>query len=560
MSPQPTLRVVKVRAHSPERPLFGPAPGVPLTDLEHEALARFNRGREQAGRPLASMDPRLGDVARAYAQLLVQGGPELAAAAVEPLLDWAGLIDVYPTFHARESPMGGDAPFLLHLEGLGRARAVLEEQEEEPGKEVLGFGRCIGGESWTHVAVVLRRMVEIEPISRVQPPGAGIRLRGRLAPGLHGIEAFVLRTPGRVEPAGIELRPGKGFELRWDMPSEPGRLLVELTGQTARGPRVLARFSLLAVDPGAPEQVLAGHEQDGGAPLCDPLLLLGSGIDETEEGREPFLQILLPPEGDHLLDAPAASRRFLDLVNLARGLHLAPALQEGRLASAVARQHARDMAGEGFTGHLSVSSGDPGERFRQAGLALSILGECLARDRSITLAYLALMRSLSHRSLLLDSRFLTAGVGVEVLDQGSHREYLVTCDLLRPLEHPSPGDGAAELVREISMLRARRGAPPLMPHPVARSTAHALAIALADPAWRDGSRVSMLLDQEMQRADWGDYGVLIRGLLDPLSIASEEEALDPRWTHLGVAIRELHEQPTIPVIIVVVVLGSALPD
>lgn len=520
----PSFRRLEIDPRSPARDTYCSVRRPPATALEREALLRFNQGRIRADLPPAVLDPLLGEVAEAYARLLAHQGAEAAACGVEALFDWVGLVDVYPTFTARSSTCGGDGGFLALLEDLGQRGAGRAEEDQEPGEEVIGIGRNAEPGGWVHVLSVLRRMVWLDPFPRQLEAGSKVRLTGRLSRGVEGLQAFTLCEGGLVQPIACRVGEERRFVLDWEMPLRPGWVMVELVGTTMHGPRVLARFSV------------------------------------TTDTPDSKLLLLLPPEGEAELEEEQAGSRFLQLVNNARKAYNVPPLEPDRLAAAVAANHAREMARQGYTGHLSSGTGNPGDRFRHAGLAVTLLAECVARDRTISSAYLALMRSLSHRRILLDSRFLGAGVGVAAGLQGEHREWLVACDLFRPLAHPDPEAGIGELAREIAMLRSTQDAPPLTPDGGLRRAARALAASLLDPGGTDATRLRARLGEEMRGVGIPveDYTAIVQVVMDPLVVAQAEGLTDNRWTHLGIGIQRVPDTDGPPVAVVAVVLARRL--
>lgn len=568
--PQPITLDFEPR--SPARRWLGLPPPVPPTDLEQAALQHFNAGRQAVGRPPVQIETALCDVARAYARLLALHGPDVAAASVDALMDWVGLVDPYPGFLAWSTQAGGDAPFLLRLRRLGQRSAVASAPTELQGHELVGVGRAEGPQEWTHVLVRVARLVSLEPLPRRHTPGSALHLRGRLAAGVHGTRAFTLAPGERVQKLRLRHQGEGRFYAQRSLPEQPGRMLLEITGRTARGPLVLARLALLVgddssgahpeptPDPEAPSGALSPRV--GASPSWDPLdpaLLPGAS-----GGSEDRLRLLMPPDDDAALDAEAARQRLLQLINGSRARHGLPLLEHDRLAGAVAQRHAEEMAQRGFTGHLSPRSGTPGDRFRKAGLAVTLLGECVARDRSVSLAFFALMRSLAHRAALLDRRFLAAGLGAATQTTAGHTELLVACELLRPLVHPDPDASGPELAQEITFLRALQSRPALQPAADLRHVARQATTTISANPKAAAAPLQALMEGTLGargRGGWEDYAALVRGVTDPLALSAEEELVDPRWTHMGLHVRlVISKREGLPVCVVAVVLGRRAPD
>ena len=93
-------------------------------------------------------------------------------------------------------------------------------------------------------------------------------------------------------------------------------------------------------------------------------------------------------------------------------------MRANRVLSEVATAHARAVCGSGRVAHTLVPDGDPEARLRRAGVVARVVGETVARSTSVAKAYVALMRSPSHRLTLLDRRFTEAGIATA--ESGEH--------------------------------------------------------------------------------------------------------------------------------------------
>ncbi|MDY0060224.1 MAG: hypothetical protein RBU45_10470 [Myxococcota bacterium] len=520
----PAVSVLEIVPRSSARGQFAVQPRPAATPLEEDALLSFNRGRTRAGLAPAALEPLLSEVAEAYARLLLRESKEVAAAAVEPLCDWVGLVDVYPTFHARETVGGGDGGFLRFVEELGQHGAGRVEEEEEPGWQLLGVGRCLEQGRWIHVLAVVRRLLELQPCARHPPPGAVVTFTGRLAVGVSDPQAFLL-LPGRsVQTLPTTVHPGGLLSLTWEMPAVPAWALLEVAATTRLGPRVVARCALSSTP-------LAGESR---------------------------LRLLLPPDDDAGLEPAAASSRLLDLVNRARRFEGAPPLEPDRLAAAVAAGFAQELLREGTTGHLSAGQQDPGQRFQTAGLAVTRLAECVARDRSVTAAFLALIQSLAHRNVLLDPRFCGAGVAARPAPGAASAEWIVVLDLFRPLVRPTGPEAAGELAREIARLREDAGVAPLTADAGLRTAARELAGLLLHPASHEEGWLQEQLAARLDRLEPPvlEAWAVVRGATDPLSVAgSDPELVAEAWTHLGIGLKELPALDGVPQTGVVVLVA-----
>ena len=104
-----------------------------------------------------------------------------------------------------------------------------------------------------------------------------------------------------------------------------------------------------------------------------------------------------------------------------------PALDDARLLSAAARDHADEQGPEGLTGHVSPNGEGPGARVRARGGGIYV-GETIAygeRDAADMVRSLIVddgVRGRGHRTLIFSAQFRYAGVGC-----GAHARYGNIC-------------------------------------------------------------------------------------------------------------------------------------
>ncbi|WP_083457773.1 CAP domain-containing protein [Sandaracinus amylolyticus] len=189
------------------------------------------------------------------------------------------------------------------------------------------------------------------------------RFRIELGPGFADPMVFVEDPHGNVE----RVEP---FEGRADVPSDLERpVRVQLVARGPDGPRPVA------------ERRIGGDE--------DP-------ARRTSADDEP-------------LDARIEALRSQ--------AHVSP-LRPHRVLASVAQAHADAVCRVGRAAHELEPGRDPRARARERGIEARHVGEVIARGADVAGAFLALTRSPSHRSALVDRRFTDAGAGIATDDAG----------------------------------------------------------------------------------------------------------------------------------------------
>ncbi|MBC7171378.1 MAG: CAP domain-containing protein [Polyangiaceae bacterium] len=108
------------------------------------------------------------------------------------------------------------------------------------------------------------------------------------------------------------------------------------------------------------------------------------------------------------------------------------ALRPNRLLDAEARAHAQDVCREGRAAHR-LRDGDPEERLARRGITARVVGETVARARTVARALAALAESPSHRLTLVDRRFTDGGYGVASDRSGGRCVVVLLAAWPRPL-------------------------------------------------------------------------------------------------------------------------------
>ncbi len=180
--------------------------------------------------------------------------------------------------------------------------------------------------------------------------------------------------------------------------------------RTSTGPmRVRARFALDR--PGAFTVQLIADLENGPLPLLEAHVFADiEPPPDDETGRAP-----VPGEdlagGD---DGAAALARMTAALRASESL--APLRRDDRL-DAIAHAHAEQMKTARTIAH-DLGDGDLALRFESAGLAAKVVGENVARARSVALAHRALHASPSHRMNLLRADYTHVGFAVVTDESG----------------------------------------------------------------------------------------------------------------------------------------------
>lgn len=113
--------------------------------------------------------------------------------------------------------------------------------------------------------------------------------------------------------------------------------------------------------------------------------------------------------------------RRINAIRSERGL--LPLLWSEELA-AVAREHSRAMAEQGFVDHVDPQGRRPADRLRAAGIDFVRAAENVASNRGtenpVRTAVNGWMRSGGHRGQILDPGFVETGVGIALADDGTY--------------------------------------------------------------------------------------------------------------------------------------------
>jgi uncharacterized protein YkwD len=336
--------------------------------LRSAILAEARATARRLGRPAPEPDVRL-DAAMTDLARAIHGDELPAADAVDFLLAHYGLIEPSPHISQGRTSGFGDAEIVSH------ARSELEALLREGSMRRIGVGVDRAGDSvYTVIATQERHVELLAPVPRRLPAGGRTRLAFKIDPGYLNVGFAITAPDGRVReepPSPQATRLAGEFACGPD-----GRYQVEVVATNASGPTVLANFPIFC---------------GVAAPTASP------GPAGVRAGNE-------PPE--------AAERALVELVNRDRHRAGLPPLAVDPKLAAIARAHSRDMADEGFVGHVSPRTGAAPDRVRRAGLTRTLVLENVARAYGADEAEAGFLASPGHRGNILHLRARRIGVGI----------------------------------------------------------------------------------------------------------------------------------------------------
>jgi uncharacterized protein YkwD len=328
-----------------------------------EAIAIARREKRPAPEPDARLDAALDDLAH---NLRSDDLPALEV--VDFLLTHYGIVE--------------PSPHLL----LSRATAGADREiRQQAGKEIaeviktgsvgrVGVGIDRAGDLMYVVIGLQETHIAMQPVPRQLPHGGHAAVAGKLLGAYHAPHLVVTWPDGHVTEETPAAHAG-GF--RGALACGPdGKYQVEITADDATGSSVLANFPVYC----------------GTAPPA--LASRGAGTRQAP------------------VNAPAAEREVLALVNRDRAATGAPPVKWDERLAEVARAHSRDMADHDFVAHVSPRTGTALERVHKAGLNPELILENVGRAYSAQEAEAGFMASPGHRANVVDSKATVMGVGI----------------------------------------------------------------------------------------------------------------------------------------------------
>lgn len=107
-----------------------------------------------------------------------------------------------------------------------------------------------------------------------------------------------------------------------------------------------------------------------------------------------------------------AESQLVQLINLARGQHGLPPLQEDARLQAAARKHTHLMAVRRTLSHKLPGESVLAKRLAVSGACSYIAGEAAAYNHTADAAQESFMQSPPHRAIILDPQYDAVGVGI----------------------------------------------------------------------------------------------------------------------------------------------------
>lgn len=376
-------------------------------DASRALVERF----ERLGRAQPETEPALSAAAATLARTSALRGADAAVGALEVAraISAAGGWDAQPVVLA----FRGSAADILSA--LSKEPRVGERPASHVGVAAFGDGATQG------LAVILaQRRVRLDPVPRRLASASTLKICAAPAPEFSAVDVFV------TTPAGAVLRAPLGKGTKRCTPvrfAAAGRHVIELLGQGASGPVVLALFF-----------VDLGPVTEGDQALPDP-----------------------PSEAEL---RPTILRRVAEL----RASQGAPPLASDPVLDGVAQAYAQRMAEGRFHAHRSPGGDALPERLAAAGYEASSAAECLGTDHSALAAQFGIEHSPAHRAALLDRRYRAIGLGVARDEQG-------TTNVVEVLAEPLDAAPAPAVFAAIQRVRRELGLPPLAESPVAEAIA-----------------------------------------------------------------------------------------
>lgn len=238
----------------------------------------------------------------------------------------------------------------------------------------VGVGEAKRGDQRVIAVLLAHRTHLLAPVARRWATGDTIPLEGRLLGGMRDAKWVIMRPDLTVfeQPVTADARR---FDIQLPVDA-PGAWIAELVATGAHGPTPLTQLTF-----------------------------------HVDEPLPRTLESIWPPDEADIETPDAAADHAARLLNADRArFGLAPLRRDAEL-DAIARAHSEDMRANGFVGHVSPTTGGPGDRIKAAGWKVAISAENVALNRSLWDAEAGLLRSLGHRRNILSPQLTHVGLG-----------------------------------------------------------------------------------------------------------------------------------------------------
>ena len=473
-------------SHFDTKPTDGPVRGDEQArfDLERAALSIA-----AARTPALVGDGRLGDLALAIARKVDphETAPDLRALA--PLARARGLVNELPQYLYVAAPT------------IEQARAYLVERGPPAAREheVTHYGLAAKhrGNAWVCVLVLDRRPLTLDPLPTSLAAPGPVQVHARTHEAFNAPRLVVTAPDGNTQTVA----QAQGSELVHTLELEhKGLWRVEIMADGERGPTVLANMT-----------VAVAVERPNHAPR-----------DSSVAPHE----------------ATAFVRELEQLITRSRAEAGLQGLERDEGLDRVALGHSTDMRDHRFFGHVSPSTGGPGERVMRAGVPAWGVRENLGRGYTPAEVHALLMESPAHRAALLAGDVERLGLGVVPSYEGRSVAWYVT-ELFARLPHPiDPAKALDDTARHVNAARAERGLNPLVAHEGLRRAAEAGAARFfAEPTLDEKALVEHTVRQSAKPRGARYAAARLFLAAEPSTIELTEELLDPaaRWLGVGMA-------------------------
>jgi len=258
-------------------------------------------------------------------------------------------------------------------------------------------------------------VVKMSPWPRRVKPGDRVVFSGELLEGYHNPWACVLLSGGELREFKTEsfIIRGNRFSLPVTMNDGPGLYKIEIIVRGPLGNRIALNVGIWV------------------------------NIEPPDEGEKPTLYRTVDPgEPLHHLEA-----KFYKMINRERGKRDIKTVIWDIEAGQLSRHMAREMASEGFFGHISPKWGNIAKRAVRLykwnsaahGLPTSppdesapnFIADCIVKSRSFGGAMVTLLESPAHRRIILSPYCTHTGVGVSRVKNGDGRDVIIVIAMLQ---------------------------------------------------------------------------------------------------------------------------------
>lgn len=473
-----------------------------------EADAAYAALVMRLGRRDVVFDACLGHAARELAVLQSNDEGLAASRVVDFLLRSAGAVDKGVTQAFTQTGARDDS-----LEAV-KDRLVGLLQTESPGRPIrVGIGEAYvpspRGMRRFIAMLLSRREVELRPTPRRADPGTRWELALTLPNGWDRPHALVMWPDGVMDDVPVAAN---------------GRLVSLALPLLHRGVAVR----------GTVEVSVGAEGPFGPAPLLQVPVTVGEPLPTT-------MALPRQPDESTLTGPNDAEPLALTLLNADRARFGLPALVREPQLDRVARAHSQDMQANGFFGHVSPTTGGPGDRILAASVRVSTHAENVAMGSSIHGAQDGLLESLGHRRNILSPDVTHVGIGIAARQTDKRLVWHLTQLFARPVARLDLAAEARRLRVQIATLRA--GVVDCQADDALDSVASALAPSVARGETKDVANQAIArAKREGLLGRGGSYSwALSTPSLDTVMLPPEVK--DPAYVRCGLGLAQPQDEP-----------------